>query len=232
MALLSIGSSYKINKSDAFSDEYVTAIMYMIPARDLCPMSETAGCAGPCLVSAGRGVMSNVMAGRQRKSDLFRADPVLFIDMLAAEIRIMIKRVAKQGKKLAVRLNGTSDIPYENYCGSNGLTLMEMFPEVQYYDYTKLIKRKVPANYHLTASYSGVNPKYAASVLKSPLTLSVVFSGALPSEFQGRQVVNGDLHDLTFIHPQGVVLGLSAKGKAKKDTSGFVVNSNIIGIGA
>jgi hypothetical protein len=35
-------------------------------------------------------------------------------------------------------------------------------------------------------------------------------------------VFNGDESDLRFLDPQGVIVGLYAKGKAKKDTSGFV----------
>ena len=231
MKYLSIGSNAKTVKSDK-GGEYLTAIMYMMPSKVLCPMSELAQCSEACLVTAGRGAMSNVSAARQKKSDAFLADPVNFIDQLCEDIIEALRKASKLGVKLAVRLNGTSDIAWENQKGSTGFTLMETFPEVQFYDYTKLPGRQVPSNYHLVASYSGANPAYAAKVLKSPLNWSVVFSGDLPSVWNGRPVVNGDLNDLIFMQPSGVVIGLSAKGKAKKDTSGFVVNPDVIAIAA
>ena len=75
---------------------------------------------------------------------------------------------------------------------------MEMFPEVQFYDYSKLPGRKVPANYDLTVSYSGANKSYARKVAKTPHNISVVFRDRLPETFLGREVINGDENDLRF----------------------------------
>lgn len=221
MALLSFGNDSKTVKGE--KQGVLTGIMYLIPDDTLCPMATTAGCKVPCLVSAGRGRMSNVVAGRQRKTDLYYADPVAFVDMLAGEIGKAVKRAEKKGMELAIRLNGTSDIPWEHKRGSDGKTLMERFPDVQFYDYTKLPGRKVPANYHLTVSYSGVNPAYAAKVQDSRHNIAVVFRGELPLVFAGRPVINGDTTDLRFTDPAGVVVGLTAKGAAKQDSTGFVV---------
>jgi len=44
----------------------------------------------------------------------------------------------------------------------------------------------------------------------------------MPETYEGTPVFNGDDSDLRFLDPKGVVVGLYAKGKAKKDTSGFV----------
>ena len=223
MGLLSFGNDSKTVKGEA--QGVLTGILYLIPDDTLCPMAETAGCREACLVTAGRGIMSNVKAGRMRKTELYYADPVAFVDTLAKEIRLAVKRAHKKGMDLAIRLNGTSDIPWEHKRGSNGLSLMDTFTDVQFYDYTKLPTRKVPDNYHLTVSYSGVNAAYAAKAQESAHNLAVVFDKQenIPLVFAGRPVISGDLTDLRFTDPKGVVVALYAKGAAKKDTSGFVV---------
>lgn len=232
MKYLAIGSNAKTVKSDK-GGEYLTAIMYLAPADtvegvNVCPTAELAGCKAPCLFTAGRGAFSNVKSSRIRKTEAFRDDPVAFVDQLAADIVKAEKKASKMGVKLAVRLNGTSDIAWEHMRGSDGLSLMEKFPQIQFYDYTKLPGRKVPSNYHLTVSYSAVNKKYAAKVLKSKHNPAVVFKGELPKVWAGRPVVDGDKDDLRFLDPAGVVVGLKAKGAAKKDASGFVVDPNLI----
>lgn len=231
MQLLSIGNNAKTIKSDAHG-EYLTAIMYLAPANtvdgiNVCTMAKIAECIDPCLFSAGRGAFNSVQSARIRKTEWFRDDPIAFVDQLAEDIKQAIKKANKLGVKLAVRLNGTSDIPWENYQGSNGLSLMEAFPDVQFYDYTKLPTRKVPANYHLTVSYSAANEKYAAKVKQTQHNIAVVFrdKASIPMHFMGRQVIDGDRDDLRFLDRSGVIVALYAKGKAKQDKSGFVVDS-------
>jgi hypothetical protein len=236
MKYLAIGNNAKTVKSDK-GGEYLTAIMYMAPADtvegiNVCAMAELAGCKEPCLFTAGRGVMRPVKSARIKKTEAFRDDPIAFVDQLALDIKEGVKKATKLGVKLAVRLNGTSDIAWENQVGSDGLSLMEKFPEVQFYDYSKLPGRKVPSNYHLTVSYSAVNEKFAAKVLKSAHNIAVVFRDKLPKEYFGRVVIDGDKDDLRFLDPRNVVVGLKAKGPAKKDKSGFVVDPNIIAIAA
>jgi hypothetical protein len=236
MEYLAIGNNAKTIKSDN-GCEYLTAIMYLAPADtvdgiNVCPMAHKAKCKDPCLYKAGRGAFNNVQRARIKKTEAFRDDPVSFVDQLADDINKAIKKAKKLGVRLSVRLNGTSDIAWENYKGSNGLTLMEMFPDVQFYDYTKLPGRKVPSNYHLTVSYSGANVKYADKVAKTDHNIAVVFrDSALPDYFLGRRVINGDRDDLRFLDDTGVIVGLYAKGKAKQDNSGFVVDTNIIARG-
>ena len=232
MPYLAYGNDAKTVKGER--EGVLTGILYLIPDDDLCPMARVAKCADACLVTAGRGVMSNVKAGRMRKTDAFKADPTAFVDELVAEIRKANKRAAKKGMTLAIRLNGTSDIPWENVKGSNGLSVMDSCPDVQFYDYTKLPGRKVPANYHLTVSYSGANPAYIEKVRKTSHNYAVVFRSkdAIPAYFNGRRVINGDATDLRFTDPAGVVVGLYAKGQAKKDDTGFVVDvpENVIAV--
>jgi hypothetical protein len=230
MSLLSFNSDAKTVKGQKLG--FYTGILYLIPDDNLCAMAEKAGCREGCLVSAGRGAFTSVAAGRKRKTDLYYADPVAFVDTLAKEITLAQRRADKRGETLVIRLNGTSDIAFENKHGSNGLSLMDTFPTVQFYDYTKLPTRKVPANYHLTVSYSGANDKYASKVLKTRHNIAVVFrSRDLPKTFGGRVVVDGDKSDLRFLDDAGVIVGLYAKGAAKRDNSGFVIDNNILAIG-
>ena len=233
--LLSFNNDAKTVKG--LGEGYYTGILYLIPDFKLCPMSRLAACHEACLVTAGRaGFDPNVNIGRQRKTDLFYADPVAFVDYLAHDIKLAQKRAYKHDLTLAIRLNGTSDIPWENYKGSNGMTLFEMFPDVIFYDYTKLPNRKVPANYHLTVSYSGANAKYVEKVKKTNHNIAVVFRNreSIPSTFLGRKVIDGDKTDLRFTDPQNVIVALYAKGSAKKDDTGFVVDvpDNIIAMAA
>lgn len=229
MRYLAIGNNAKTIKSD-MGGEYLTAILYLRPDDDLCPMSRLAQCQAPCLNTAGRGAFSNVQEARAEKAAAFKRDPVSFVDAIAADIRIAMRKADRQSVRLAVRLNGTSDIAWEHMRGSDGKTLFELFPDVQFYDYTKLPGRKVPANYHLTVSYSGANPAYARKALGAldhGRNVAVVFDTArgapLPMFWGGARVIDGDLTDLRFTDPAGVVVGLRAKGPARSDTSGFVV---------
>ena len=225
MKYLAIGNNAKTVKSDA-GGEYLTAIMYLRPNDNICPMSTLAQCRAPCLNTAGRGAMSTIQEARQRKTDAFERDPQEFMVQPADDIRKAQRKAQRKGVLLAVRLNGTSDIAWENV-RIDGRNLMELFPEVQFYDYTKLPGRKTPANYYLAVSYSGANKAYAKKVLRSPLAKAVVFH-TVPATWNGQAVINGDANDLIFKHPKGAIIGLKAKGKARQDTSGFVVNADIL----
>jgi hypothetical protein len=205
---------------------YLTGIMYLIPDENLCPMSgpNLAACREPCLVSAGRGKMASVQSGRQRKTDLFYSNPTAFLETLEKDIATLVRRAERRSMAPVVRLNGTSDIAWENQRFEDGTNLMERFPDVQFMDYTKMPGRKVPDNYDLTVSYSGANVAYANKCLAQPRRIAVVFRGEKPLVWNGKHVVDGDAHDLRFIEPEGVVVGLKAKGDALRDDSGFVVD--------
>ena len=222
MSLLSIDADAKTRKSNK-SNDWLTAIQYLAPAKQaggksVCPMSEIAECEAPCLNTAGMGVMPNVQEARVRRTRLYLEDPNAYFDQLYNEVIKAETKAFNQGKHLALRLNGTSDIAWENE------GILEDFPHLQFYDYTKLPDRKVPDHYHLTVSYSGANPAYARKVLASKHNIAVVFRKELPLVWGGREVICGDSHDMRFLDKQGVVVGLLAKGRAKKDTSGFVVD--------
>ena len=233
MQLLSTVANAKIEKTNAVGGEnYLYAEMSLMPNHRICGGSKAAGCMDACLRNAGRGVFANVRQARERKSEWFMSHPTGFKAQLVDELESLLKKAQKQGKTLRVRLNCLSDISWElQPCLRNGMAfkgIPQAFPEIQFYDYTKLANRlgKTPANYHLTFSYSGV-PTYKNQVKMAQSTdanIAVVFHGKeLPVTFMSRKVIDGDLHDARIDDPKGVIVGLRAKGTARKDTSGFVV---------
>jgi len=232
--LLGINTNYKTIKSEKVG--VLTGIIYMAPynlsGKNVCP-GASAGCAAACLNTAGRGAMGVVQKARLKKTNRFWDDRKQFLNDLVNEITALEKRAAAKGLKAAVRLNGTSDLPYERYkVPGTDKNIMQLFPEVQFYDYTKLENRIVgqtlPANYHLTFSRAEDNDHKLDDVLKYT-SAAVVFSGDLPETWRGYPVIDGDEHDARFTDAgPGVIIGLTAKGKARHDASGFVVPSEII----
>ena len=238
--LLSIDSNPKVMKGNKLG--YLTAILHLAPADvaetgvNLCPAS-TAGCRAMCLNLSGHGGMinpktgtNNVQIARKRKSREYVADKVAFARRLIGEVSKFVVKANRKGAVPCVRLNGTSDIVWEKVL-VDGKPIMAHFPDVIWYDYTKLANRKdLPANYSLTFSLAENNEAQACVALNNGINVAVVFStkkkDALPSNYVlgGKEftVINGDETDLRFLDAKGVIVGLKAKGKAKKDTSGFV----------
>jgi hypothetical protein len=216
---------------------YLTGILYLAPytlsGRNVCPFASKE-CIKLCLNTAGRGAMDPVQEARIRKTHLFHQDPKGFVENIDHNI---IKARAKAGRKrmtLAIRLNGTSDLPWENLGGERGQTLMERHPDLTFYDYTKNPRRmyaylagEMPENYKLTFSRSETNENEAIGVTRLGGNVATVFAtpkgDTLPETYLGRPVIDGDEHDLRFLDPSGVVVGLRAKGKARKQRGGFVV---------
>jgi hypothetical protein len=233
--LLGIDTNAKTIKGEKYGIK--TAILYLMPAKQsgvqLCPMAKTAGCEKACLFTAGRGAMSNVMLSRLRKTLYFNQYRDLFMNQLHNELIRERAKAKRKGYKLIVRLNGTSDIRFENIPVSGYANIMQALPDIQYYDYSKLANRKVPANYDLTFSYSGVEAyqPFVAKAVANGERIAVVFRDRAIVErmlangetFLGLPVIDGDNSDIRHIEPKGVIVALYAKGKARKDQSGFVV---------
>jgi len=208
-----------------------TGIIYFAPntiASDIniCPMA-TAGCIKACLYTAGRGGFNTTQTARIKKTRLYLADKQFFIQRLEKEIGNAYKASQKKGFQLAIRINGTSDLSVESW------GVMEKFPDVAFYDYTKVTARmtkflagKMPSNYHLTFSLSEDNKETALKVLANGGNVAVVFrknkKEAYPENHWGYPVIDGDADDLRFMDDKGVIVGLRQKGKATKDTLGFV----------
>lgn len=228
LSLLSVGTDAKTVKGEAFN--WRTAILYLAPATvaglgNVCPFASE-GCKLGCLYSAGRGAFTNVQKARIRKTKLFFEAFDKFKETLLEDIARFQVACAKEGKQACVRLNGTSDIAWER------LGIPQAFPSLRFYDYTKnpiralqFAKGALPSNYHLTFSRSEANEAQAFEILKARANSAFVFSGSLPHTFKGFEVWDGDESDLRFRDPNGVIIGLLAKGKAKKDTSGFVIHA-------
>lgn len=219
---------------------YLTAVLHLAPANvagmgTVCPKA-TAGCMASCLNTAGRGgifkagaTTNAVQDARKRRTAFYKLDHEGFALALAQDIAAAERKAARMGVKLCVRVNGTSDIPHL------ALAMAQRFPDIQFYDYTKLAtgwKLDLPPNYHLTFSRSESNAADAAMALMSGMNVAVVYSTRrgqpLPRYAYANgtryDVIDGDQHDLRFLDPQSVIVGLRAKGRARKDTSGFVVN--------
>lgn len=235
--LFSCGSNAKTVKGDG--KEYLTAIMYLTPWKsagiNVCAMAEVAKCIEPCLNSAGRGQMSSVQLGRARKTEWFATDREGFMAQVVSDLASFVRYCAKRSVTPCVRPNGTSDIRWELIPvirdGVKYANMFLAFPEIQFYDYTKIANRKVSGikNYHITWSYSAANPAYSAmadAAKANGMNVAVVFrhKANIPASFLGLPTIDGDRDDMRFLDPKGVVVALYAKGKAKRDTSGFVVN--------
>ena len=224
--LLNIDNNAKTVKGQ--KKGYKTAILYLAPSTQsgfqVCPMASN-GCKKACLYKAGHGAFSNVQQGRINKTRWFMQDRQSFLTQLKKEISNHIKNCDKKGYIPCVRLNGTSDISWENY------DIIQAFPNVQFYDYTKIYKRALkyvngqyPSNYHITYSLNEDNKKEAFEILKLRGNISAVFRKYLPKTYQGYTVINADETDLRFTDDINIIAGLVAKGPAKKDYSGFVLD--------
>ena len=139
-----------------------------------------------------------------------------FMELLIKEITKFSNYCAKD-RLPCVRLNGTSDIQWEHKL-YKGKTIFQHFPDIQFYDYTKIPTRKTQhiSNYHLTWSYSEANMKYAQWFDKLKHNIAVVFSGDMPVMFKGLKVIDGDNHDMRFLDEPNVVVGLKSKGQSQK----------------
>ena len=239
MKLLSTGNP-KVLKG--IKQGFNTYILHLAPAElsgyNTCPKA-TAGCKSACLNTAGRGGIfkkgtdTNVIQqARIRKTKMFFESRAAFMELLVNDIEKAIKQSAKLNLVPVFRLNGTSDISFEKYgVARNGViykNVFEAFADIQFYDYTKVLGRKVNGidNYSLTFSAADGNDNDVSKAVAQGYNIAVVFgvkkTEPLPAQYLGLPVYNGDESDLRFTDPKGVIVGLYAKGKARKDESGFV----------
>lgn len=254
-------SNPKVEKGEKAG--YQTFILHLAPASlsgwNTCPMA-TLGCKAACLNTAGRGgimgghgiltaddvangIRNTIQNARINRTRLFFSDRASFMDLLVKEIRKAIRLAARNGLVPVFRLNGTSDIRWEAIRVGNSENIMALFPDVQFYDYTKIANRKnIPANYSLTFSLADGNEAQASEALANGVNVAVVFRDletvnryVASGRYGVNPVYRGDDTDLRFLDPQaahndalhpdvkyGNIIALYAKGNAKSDTSGFV----------
>ena len=233
-------SSAKTQKGESVG--YLTGILYLAPhilsgAGNVCPWA--AECKKSCLNTSGRGAFNSVQKARIKKTRLFFSDRNAFMETLYSDCKSLIAKAKRAGLLPCIRLNGTSDLAFHRLTvPSQGKTLMECFLDVPFYDYTTSVKKALdnakglhPQNYTVVFSRdSQSNETECKQVLSAGANVAVVFRDSLPSVFWHRPVLNGDATDLRFLDRRakagrhGYVIGLRAKGAAKRDTSGFVVD--------
>ena len=230
--LLSKGST----NSKTAKNSIKTFILYLAPHNlnnkglTLCKDASN-GCIASCLYSAGRGKFSNVQSSRINKANYFVTDKKVFLTQLLKEIKKEIKKASDKDEKIAFRLNGTSDIDFLYLLNKNLDFDIELltYDKVYFYDYTKSIARakryKDFRNYTLTFSKSETNDKEVKEALNLGINVAAVFKDNLPQKYKGVKVIDGDKSDLEMLKHKKIILGLKAKGDAKKDTTGFVITN-------
>ena len=239
-SLLSVNADAKTVKGRKLG--FLTGILYLAPlmiagCKNVCPFASP-GCTKACLYSAGRGRFTNVQSARIAKTKRFFDNRGTFLAGLVWSIEALVRKAKRESLTPCVRLNGTSDLPWESFLVSRdgfGLAnLMSAFPKVQFYDYTKSSRRAMqhatgtawPTNYHLTFSRSETNNDDCRAVLLAGGNVAVVFrDSSLPDSAFGFPVFSADESDLRFLDAGPGVAGLVAKGQAKRDASGFVVDT-------
>lgn len=217
-----LGKSAKIDKSDKHTD-YENYIMYLSPhtlsGTNICP-NASPGCSSSCLNTAGRGKFKTTQRARLNRTLHYVNNRVSFLQRLRAEIMYH----AALHKNLAIRLNGTSDINFNPFIKS----IYTHAPHVVFYDYTKNLSQAIKTlstpNYHVTFSRSETNEADCLKALSMGINVAVVFRHKIPTTWMGYEVVDGDKTDTRFLDKTGVVIGLTAKGRGKKDKTGFVVD--------
>ena len=222
---------------------YLTWVFHGAPADlsgyQVCA-SSTEECVLACLNTAGRGgivkrgeTTNAIQEARIRKTKLYFENRPAFLAQLVREIENAVRYAERKKLAPCFRLNATSDIRWETVPVVRGSVvypnIMSAFPAVQFYDYTKHVNRRhLPPNYSITFSRSGKNGPACFQALLDGQNVAVVFRGGLPATYYGATVIDGDISDLRFLDPKGVIVGLKAKGLAKRQATlpnGFVVDA-------
>ncbi len=229
-----VNSSAKILKNEKYNE--LTYIIYLAPANlsgyEVCPM-RTEECTNACLFGSGQVIMdktNRIVESRIKKTQMFFTNRDYFMSWVIKEIEQAKAKAEKKQMKFSVRLNGTSDLEPTLF-KHNGLTLFEIFPDIQFYDYTKVPKRfrllEKHSNYDLTFSYSGHNWSACEEILDNKSgRVAVVFEKNLPETYKGYKVVDGDAYDMRYVDEQGVIVGLKfkrVKNKVEKTNNAFIV---------
>ena len=233
-SLLGFNTNAKTIKGEKIG--FYTGILYLAPSNlsgyQVCPMAKLAKCDIACLNTSGRGAFNSIQLARINKTKYFFDNRNEFMINIYKDIEKGIKKAKELNQQLLIRLNGTSDIKFENidftYKDIHYNNIMEAFPNVQFYDYTKIPNRiNLPSNYDLTFSYSNAITfqKYNGIAFKNKQRIAVVFryEKDIPLTFKGLNVIGGDNSDVRHIEDKNTIVALYAKGKAIKDNSGFVV---------
>ena len=235
-----VNPSSKAKKNETVSGQH-TYMVYLAPAKtsgyNVCSHS-TPECRRGCLATSGRAGMelnakkkvTRIEQARLKKTRLFYEQPEFFMAWMIAEIKAKQALAEKKNMGFSIRLNGTSDIDWQNV-KVNGKSIFEIFPDITFYDYTKNPNKFIgkPDNHHLTLSYTGRNWKACDAVLKQGVNVAVVFdvkrASDIPATFRGYDVINGDITDYRVDDAKGIIVGLKWKHIADKEAEAEVLNS-------
>ena len=211
---------------------------------NVCPFSGK--CVVPCLRTSGRLKFTDSQIAMLKRRLLFaysmKYNPEIYFNLLCQYIEKELRKAQRLHLKLAVRLNGTSDIRWERLnmktgkqdAPISGTSIIRKFPNVQFYDYTKFpnflrISWMPWENYNLTYSFNEkTTPLEIESNFNAGRNIAIVFRSEMPNKIMFNddmvEVIDGDKHDLRLPSIDGTskFIGLTAKGKAKNDFSGFV----------
>jgi hypothetical protein len=235
----SVNSSSKMAKGLKYNES--TYIIYLAPAKssgyEVCPM-RTDECTAACLNESGRNKIdihkNQINQARIKKTKLFFEDREFFMGWLIYEIGKEKEKAERSGLRFSVRLNGTSDLDPTTFKLDNK-NILEWFPDVSFYDYTKVSKRfrllEKYSNYDLTYSFSGYNMIDCVNLLREGKgRVAMVFEGKqLPTKWSGYDVIDGDAYDMRYLDEQNVIVGLKFKKVRNKiDTSNnkFIIPMN------
>jgi hypothetical protein len=211
-----------------------THILYLSPYTqnskgiNLCP-NATQSCILACLFTAGRGAFNSIQEARKNRTEFYLNNRQQFCEQIANELILLNKKAEKKGGKIAVRLNGTSDLDFIAIIKNRtGLDILNDLTNLVFYDYTKIIGKILKykgTNYKLTFSRTETNESDCLIALSNGAPVAVVFDHKkdLPTNYLGTNVVDGDEADDLMLESGSIILGLKAKGRAKKDLLGFVV---------
>lgn len=217
-----VNHSSKHEKAESYNELVYT--IYLAPAKmsgyEVCPL-RTVECTELCLNESGHNRMdekrNHINNSRIKKTKLFFEDRDLFVGWVISEIESAKRKAEKLGFRFSVRLNNTSDLNPEMFqikIDGKYKNVLELFPDVQFYDYTKIPNRiklmeKYP-NYDLTFSYSGENMIDCLTMLKNNVRVAMVFN-EIPTEYKGFEVIDGDKYDMRYKDPKNVIVGLKFK---------------------
>lgn len=231
--------SAKVMKS--YLNGTLTYCIYLAPSdmsgHNVCPFSEH--CKDRCLNASGHNRIdiwkngyegSKINRSRIKKTRLFFDNRNEFMTMVVGEINRYMNYAEKHNLNFAVRLNGTSDLDPQLFT-YEGKTILELFPNVQFYDYTKVPNRirkyADKENYFLTFSFDGYNWDVCEDYLQKGGQVAVVFdSHKLPTTYKGYKVVNGNDYDMRYLDGKGVVIGLTYHPTAADRVNGKIVIPN------
>ena len=239
MGVTYLGSvAHSAKMSASYRNGTMTYCIYLSPwnlsGHNVCGGGQN--CHKSCLVRSGRekiqeftyGTSNKVMASRIRKTRFFYDDRETFMQIMIHEIKRYQHKAERMNMDFSVRINGTSDLsPLLFRDIESGKNILELFPNIQFYDYTKIpnrikLMREYP-NYDVTFSFDGFNNASCEDYLKNGGRVAVVFYGnKLPKKFNGWKVIDGNKYDMRYLDEPQSVVGLHYH----KTANDYYVNDN------